>query len=120
MTTATTATTATTTTPLALLQCRSCMAWWSLHPYACRHCGGHDLVLRPVSGIGRVKAITTISRAPDAFWRQRLPYTVALVALQEGVTVMGHADGDLQVGQQVRASQHLSGQHPLVRFSPVA
>lgn len=112
-------TTATTTAPLELMQCRSCKAWWSLQPYACRHCGSHDLVLQPVSGIGHVKATTTISRAPDAFWRQHLPYTVALVALQEGVTVMGHADNGIQVGQQVQASLHLSGHHRLVRFSPI-
>src|SRR3546814_15696347 len=90
------------TAKLELLQCRSCKAWWSQHPYACKHCGSHDLVLRPASGAGRVKAKTTISRAPDTFWRQYAPYTVVLVALQEGVTVMGHADNDVPVRSEER------------------
>ncbi|AEC18616.1 hypothetical protein PT7_0076 [Pusillimonas sp. T7-7] len=108
------------TAKLELLQCRSCKAWWSQHPYACKHCGSHDLVLRPASGAGRVKAKTTISRAPDTFWRQYAPYTVVLVALQEGVTVMGHADNDVQVGQQVQAAMQQLEQRQLIRFSPVS
>lgn len=109
----------TNTAKLELMQCRSCKAWWFLHPYACKHCGGHDLVLRPVSGAGRIKAKTTISRAPDTFWRQYVPYTVVLVALEEGVTVMGHADNDAYVGQHVLAAMQELEQRQLIRFSPV-
>ncbi|NYT86321.1 Zn-ribbon domain-containing OB-fold protein [Pollutimonas harenae] len=108
----------TNTLKLELTQCRSCKAWWSLHPYACKQCGSHDLELRPVSGIGKIKAKTTISRAPDSFWRQYVPYTVVLVALQEGVTVMGQADNDAFVGQHVQASIQVLEQRQLVRFNP--
>ena len=75
---------------------------------------------RAVSGVGRVKARTTISRAPDAFWRQYVPYTVVLVTLEEGITVMGQADSDVQVGQPVQAVVQLLEERRLIRFNPVS
>ncbi|MYN14212.1 hypothetical protein GSY71_13790 [Pusillimonas sp. TS35] len=108
------------TAKLELIQCRSCKAWWSLHPYACKQCGGHDLALKPVSGAGRIKAKTTISRAPDAFWRQYVPYTVVLVVLREGVTVMGQADNDVQVEQLVQAAVQVQEERRLIRFIRVS
>lgn len=105
--------------PLTLLCCRSCGHQWSLFPYACRNCGCAELQSQPSGGKGVVKSRTTIHRAPDAFWRQHVPYTVVLVALEEGAVLMGQAPNSIQIGQQVQAEVFTLEDRQLLKFNPI-
>jgi uncharacterized OB-fold protein len=104
---------------LTLLCCCRCGHQWSLGPYACKQCGSTELEHKPASGKGVVKSRTTIHRAPDTFWRQHVPYTVVLVALQEGAVLMGQAPNDIEIGQSVQASRVSLDGRDLLKFNPV-
>lgn len=93
----------TTRHPLALQHCDHCGAWWALRPYACGACGNTTLSWRQAAGAGEVIARSEVHRAPDAQWRAHTPYVLVLVRLREQVTLMGHADAAVVVGQHVQA-----------------
>lgn len=86
---------------LKLKRCDTCSSWSSLRPYACANCGSTELVWDRASGVGVVRAVSTVHRAPNAFWREHVPYTLVLVRLAEGPTIMGHADDTVQIGDSV-------------------
>lgn len=88
---------------IELLECADCNAIWSLRPHACAACGGTRLFPRSAAGGGIVRARSEVARAPDAYWATQAPYVLVLVRLDEGPTVMGHADPDVAIGQRVRA-----------------
>ena len=104
---------------LTLLRCRSCGREWALAPYACQQCGATDLQAHPASGKGVVKSRTTIHRAPDAFWRQHVPYTVVLVTLEGGAALMGQAPNSIEIGQIVQAEPFTLDGRELLIFKPV-
>ncbi|MBO1114553.1 Zn-ribbon domain-containing OB-fold protein [Bordetella petrii] len=87
--------------PLDLQRCDGCGAWWALRPYACAACGGTALRWRRAAGAGVVIARSEVHRAPDPQWRALAPYVLVLVRLREDVTLMGHADAGIAIGQAV-------------------
>ena len=96
--------------------CPACGAAQTLARYACRACGSTSLEWRTALGAGRVYALTTVARAPSDEYRALAPYTLAIVELDEGARLMGHADGDLRIGDRVRARFFRFGDRPLIRF----
>lgn len=105
---------------LTLLRCSSCGRHWSLSPFACQACGSTELQPHASGGKGIVKSRTTIHRAPDPFWRQHVPYTVVLVALEEGAVLMGQAPNSVEIGQVVQAEPFTMEGRDLLKFNPVA
>jgi len=101
---------------LRMKRCLRCGTWWSLRPYACAYCGSAELEWDQASGFGTVRAQTTITRAPDEFWRMRVPYTLVLVKLVEGPTVMGHAEGGTEIGQTVCGQAVAIGDRKVLGF----
>jgi len=91
----------TTRHPLDLQRCAQCGAWWALRPYACAACGGTTLSWQRATGEGVVIARSDVHRAPDAQWRALTPYSLVLVQLDENVTLMGHAETGIVIGQRV-------------------
>uniref|UniRef100_UPI0028B140D7 Zn-ribbon domain-containing OB-fold protein n=1 Tax=Diaphorobacter nitroreducens TaxID=164759 RepID=UPI0028B140D7 len=65
-----------------------------------------------------VRATTVVARAPSEDFRALAPYTLAIVQLDEGPRLMGHAAAGVQIGERVRAEffEHLG--RPLLRFVP--
>ena len=84
---------------------------------ACRQCGGTRLVWRTAAGVGTVYAVTVIARAPSEEFRAIAPYTLAIVELDEGPRLMGHASPGIAIGDRVRAGYFTFGGHTLVRFA---
>ncbi|WP_235938962.1 Zn-ribbon domain-containing OB-fold protein [Schauerella aestuarii] len=102
---------------MGVLRCADCGTWWALSPYACAHCGGVNLVPAKVNGRGVVRAHSDIARAPDDRWRALLPYTLVLVQLEEGPTVMGHLQGAAAMGDRVCVQRvRLSDGTPVWQF----
>jgi uncharacterized OB-fold protein len=97
--------------------CSACGAAQTLARYACRACGSTELQWRTASGAGRVYSVTTVARAPSDEFRPLAPYALAIVELDEGPRVMGHATGDARIGDRVMAGFFDFGERRLIRFT---
>ena len=97
--------------------CASCGAAQTLARYACRACGGKELQWRVARGTGRVYSVTTVARAPSDEFRPLAPYALAIVELDEGPRLMGHAPADARIGDRVIAGFFDFGARRLIRFT---
>jgi len=70
---------------------------------ACHRCVSPRLTWRAQPGLGRLLATTTLHHSNDLFFRERLPWTLGLVHLDAGPTLMVHLHGD--VGASARRSR---------------
>lgn len=102
--------------PIMLSRCKACGNHASLAPAACSHCGSQLFESVTASGHGTVSALSEVWRAPDSFWREHVPYTLTLVRLEEGPTLMGHADKSVVVGDTVSASTKTLGDRQVLMF----
>lgn len=104
---------------LAYQLCRSCgNAQLFPRPF-CSRCGHTDLAWDAAAGTGTVVGHSVLHRAPTPADRERLPYAVALVELDEGLRVMGNAGLDLSIGERVALSFADHGERCLLRFDPL-
>lgn len=101
-------------------RCADCGAAQRLARYACTACGSTRLDWRASGAQGTVFAVSVVSRAPTEEFRPLAPYGLALVDLDEGARLMGHAPVDLKIGERVRAEVFSLGERRLVRFAPVS
>lgn len=99
--------------------CEDCGAVQRLARVGCTRCGSARLGWRAASRLGTVFAVTVVSRAPTEEFKPLAPYGLALVDLDDGARLMGHAPESLRIGQRVRASVYALGERRLVRFDPV-
>ena len=83
-------------------QCGNCANRWYFKRNFCPACGQSEPISHLSLGVGNVCASTLVHRAPSDEFRGIVPYRIVLVDLIEGVRVMGHADKDVVVGDQVR------------------
>src|SRR4051812_34059750 len=72
---------------LAYPRCPACATWHGYPRPACTRCLHRPLELTPVSGTGRVYAVTVVHRPLLASFAERVPYAHALVELDEGFRV---------------------------------
>jgi uncharacterized OB-fold protein len=97
--------------------CAACSAAQTLARYACRACGSTELQWRAAKGAGRVYSVTTVARAPSDEFRPLAPYALAIVELEEGPRLMGHAPHDARIGDRVIAGFFDFGGRRLLRFT---
>ena len=73
-----------------LQHCKSCGKYiW--HPRMfCGNCQSSDLEWVKSNGTGTVYSYTTVYQAAHSFFRDRVPYVVAYVRMDEGVQVMSN------------------------------
>ena len=96
--------------------CVACGAAQTLARYACRACSRTELQWRTARGAGRVYSVTTVARAPSEEFRALAPYTLAIVELEEGPRLMGHAAPGVRIGDRVVAGFFCFGNRQLIRF----
>ena len=96
--------------------CLDCGAPQTLARYACRACGSTRLEWRASTRRGTVYATTVVTRAPSEEFRALAPYTLAIVELDEGPRLMGHAPAGIAIGDRVVAETFAFGARNLVRF----
>ncbi len=91
---------------LHMQHCQACNRWQFYPRPFCVHCESDDVQWRAVSGLGRIYTYTVNHRAPNPFMKQRLPYVVALVELDEGPRLMANIQGDgaleTSIGRRVK------------------
>lgn len=97
-------------------RCAACGRAQRLARHACAWCGAPAPGWHDAAGTGTVFALTEVRRAPTDAFRALVPYTLALVDLDEGARLMGHAATGLRIGQRVRGRCVTLAGHTVVRF----
>ena len=101
-------------------RCTACGAPQTLTRDACTACGAESPAWLDARGVGTVRAVTVVSRAPSDTFRALVPYTLVLVDLDEGARVMAHGEPGVAIGERVVARFFRHGGRALVRFGPTA
>ena len=70
----------------------------------CPVCGGADVRDETSAGLGRVHAVTLVTRAPTPELRALAPYAILLVDMDEGFRMMAHGDPGLALDEPVAAT----------------
>jgi len=89
---------------LTYQSCDACGEKWYFRRDFCPNCGSTHVATSASACVGTVYAATVVVRAPSPEWRERAPYGLCLVDLDEGVRVMTHAEPGIDIGSRVRIS----------------
>jgi uncharacterized OB-fold protein len=85
-------------------ECSSCGEYFLPPRPLCSKCGSVDLIEISFNGLGVVRAITTI-HVPLSSFKERCPYSVGVIELDEGVSISGFLleenDDRIHVGDRV-------------------
>ncbi len=108
---------------LLIQHCEDCGARQSLPQPCCRSCLSEKIRWLEASGRGTVYSYTTIHRPPSPRFEGDVPYTLALVELEEGVRLLSNIIGippeDVRVDMPVEVVfDDISPAISLPRFRP--
>jgi len=78
----------------ALQRCESCGQVQYPPADCCRACLSEELLWAPMSGRGELLAHTTLHHSNDSFYRERLPWKLGLIRLEEGPVAVAHLHQD--------------------------
>jgi uncharacterized protein len=78
---------------LALPQCGQCGEFWFPPSCLCPHCLSELFQWKQVSGRGTVHSFVVFHRVYDERWARSVPYTVAVVELEEGPRMISNIVG---------------------------
>ena len=78
---------------LVLQRCNSCHRFRFYPRSVCPHCLSDEFEWQTASGRGHIYSFTVIHRSPSPAFRDRVPYVLALVELEEGVRMMTNIVG---------------------------
>ncbi len=102
--------------------CGACGHRW-LPPLAtCPRCGSREVTGVPAPGAGALYSWTVIHLAADPAYAAETPYTVGLVALDDGTRLYGRIVGvdhdDLRDALRLRVAIDTTGEQPIWSFGP--
>jgi uncharacterized OB-fold protein len=108
---------------LVVQACRSCTRLRYPITPVCPRCTGREWSWQPLTGTGAVYTFAVFRHAYNDAWRDRVPYTVAIVELDEGVMMIGDlveiAPKDVYVGLRVRVDfDSVTAELAIPRFAP--
>lgn len=91
---------------LLLQRCRACSTVQFPPRHQCATCWSDEIDWIASSGRGTVESFSIVRRAPVPAYRDRTPYVVAAVLVEEGPRLVTHIIGDgaldVQIGDSVR------------------
>lgn len=108
---------------LLLPWCKSCGRPHFYPRFACPHCWSEEYDWRQAIGTGTVHSFTEVQANPPTSFADRLPFTIAIVDLDEGVRLMSNIVDDtsnLAIGDRVRFEFHSRDGANLPLFRRVA
>ncbi len=110
---------------LLMQRCADCGAHQFYPRVLCVTCSGRALEWVRASGRGRLRSYTIVRRAGSEAYAAEVPYVVALVALEEGPTMMSGIVGckpeDVRIGMPVRVVfEDWSAGVSIPKFTPAA
>ncbi len=106
-----------------LQRCRGCHALQYYPRGICTACGATDLGWQPASGRGTVYTYTVTYRSEQPGFKERVPYVLAWVTLEEGVQVLtllvGCDPARVRIGLPVRVTfEDVTPEISIPRFTP--
>ncbi|HZJ46774.1 MAG TPA: Zn-ribbon domain-containing OB-fold protein [Pyrinomonadaceae bacterium] len=109
---------------LLLQRCSSCRKFRFYPRSHCPYCSSELFEWQPASGRGTVYSFTVIHRSPSSSFRDKVPYVLALIDLQEGVRMMTNViecePDAVEIGMPVEvAFEDLNESISLPQFRPV-
>lgn len=108
---------------LRLRRCNDCGKLFRFVRALCPACWSHNLGWIAACGDGVVIARAVVAAAPYPSMEGRAPYVLALIELQEGVTMMANVLGcnlsDVFIGMSVTVFFEQRGEIALPQFRPV-
>jgi len=109
---------------LVLQQCGSCKKFVFYPREFCPHCFGESLEWKEVAGKGTIYAVSVMHKPGNPMMAGEVPYSVAVVELEEGVRMLanlvGCKPGEGRVGMNVRVTwEPLPDGRNLPLFEPV-
>ena len=90
----------------ALQACEDCGAVTYPPRDACPKCLG-ELIWRDVSPLGTVIAETTLHSSVSLYYRARMPWRIATLVLDVGLSLIAHLHADCAIGQRARVLARL-------------
>jgi uncharacterized OB-fold protein len=110
---------------LLIQRCGDCDAFQFFPQTFCRVCLSDRIEWVESSGRGQVYSYTIVHRSPNAGFDEDVPYSVALIDLQEGVRMMSNVveiePQDLHVGMPVEVVfEDITPIISLPKFRPIA
>lgn len=90
---------------LLIQRCQNCGSYQDFPRGMCYRCSAENLEWVRASGRGTVYSFSTIYRAPTPEFADDVPYTIALIELEEGIRMMSNiidcAPEDIKIGMPV-------------------
>jgi uncharacterized OB-fold protein len=111
---------------LGLQRCRACSTVRFPPRHQCIRCWSSDTEWFDATGQGEIESITVVHRAPTAAFRERVPFALAAIILEEGVRMITNLvdEGALeaQIGDAVEVcfEDRPNGALPQFRLPPSA
>jgi uncharacterized OB-fold protein len=109
---------------LSLLTCTACGIAMHYPRARCPKCWSNHVAWRTASGLGIVTSVTVIHRPGHPAWLGNVPYTVALVQLEEGPCVLSNVvdiePSRVTPGMAVHARCVTENGQTLLKFAPRA
>jgi uncharacterized OB-fold protein len=86
---------------LRVQKCRNCgRLRWTPRPM-CPHCNVFEVEWVALSGRGTIYSYTIVAHPTHPFWRDKVPYAVILVELDEGIRIVSNLEG-WEAGDEIR------------------
>jgi len=109
---------------LAIQHCSDCGQWVHYPSAICDNCLSTELRWDDTSGRGTVESFSTVYRGFAPEFADDLPYTVALVRLEEGINLLtwlvGVGPDEAEIGMPVEVEfERITDEISLHRFHPV-
>ena len=104
-----------------LQRCEDCGKWVFYPRAICPHCWSTSLDWFETSGRGRLATWTTVHRPGHPGWQPAVPYTIALIELAEGPTMLSHlliSPDAARLGMALRVRFEAIGTNVLPCFEP--
>ena len=101
---------------LMLQRCTECRTWQYPPRDACVECLSTDMPWQDLPPTGELLAETTVQTSPRLYYRERIPWRMGTVQMNEGPVILAHIHEDVSVRAPIRLAAHLdrSGQGVLV------
>lgn len=105
---------------LLVQQCRRCHVVVHYPRVICPNCRGLELEWKEACGLGTVYSFSIVAQPPSARWKDRVPYVLALIDLQEGPRMMSNIIGcepdEVRCGMPVTVAFEERDDRVLVQF----
>jgi uncharacterized OB-fold protein len=107
-----------------LQRCATCRNWRYFPASVCPDCSSFDFSWDRVSGWATLFTFSTIYRPPSPSWADSVPYTYAVVELDEGpfmpTNIVGIAPDEIRIGIRLRlVYDDVTSEVTLPKFEPI-